>query len=86
MKKTQYKMFGFIKKMFIGLSSVCTMGHFCESLTFNSKAAIKCVSLSNNPCQARPTLVNINSDETLFYPFTVSVNKRGGSCYTINDP
>ena len=30
-----------------------------------------------------PTLVNKNSDETLFYQFTVSVNKCGGSCNTI---
>ena len=37
------------------------------------------------PCQARPTLVNINSDETTFYPFTVSVNKCGGSCNTDDD-
>ena len=36
--------------------------------------------------QARPTLVIINSGETLFYPFTVSFNKWGGSYYTIGDP
>ena len=43
-------------------------------------------SLSNHPCQAQPTLnvkvnvnVNVTSDETLFYPFTASVNKCGGS-------
>ena len=34
----------------------------------------------------RSALVNINSDETLFYPFTVSVNKCGGSCNTIDYP
>ena len=37
-------------------------------------------------CQARPTLVNINSDEILFYPFNVSVNKWGRSCNTIDNP
>ena len=42
--------------------------------------------LNNQPCQARPTLVNIISDETIFYPFTVSANKSGGSCSTIDDP
>ena len=52
----------------------------------NSKGPIKCLTLNNQPCQARPTLVNINSDETLFYPFTVSVNKCGGSCNTIDGP
>ena len=29
---------------------------------------------------------NTNSNETLYYPFTLSVNKFGGSCNTINDP
>ena len=37
-------------------------------------------------CQARPTLVDINSHKTLFYPFTVIANECGGSCNTINDP
>ena len=36
--------------------------------------------------QARPTPLNINSDETLFYPFTLSVIKREGSLNTIDDP
>ena len=31
------------------------------------------------------TLVGINSNEPLFYPFTVSVNKCGGSCNAIDD-
>ena len=47
---------------------------------------IKCVSLNDHPCQARLTLVNINSNETFSYPFTVIVKKCGGSCYAIDDP
>ena len=62
-----------------------TIGGFGESLAFNSKGPINCVSLNTQPCKARPTLVNINFAETLFYPFTVSVNKCDGSCNTIND-
>ena len=56
------------------------------SLTSNPKEPIKCVSLNNQPCHTKPTLVNINTDETLFYPFNVSVNTCGGSCSTINKP
>ena len=37
-------------------------------------------------CQTRPTIVNTNSDETLFYPLTVSVNKYGRICNTIDNP
>ena len=70
--------------MFIGLLSLCTIGTFSESLISNSKELIKCLTLNNRPCQARPTLVNINSNETHFYLFTVSGNKCGGSCNTID--
>ena len=59
-------MFGFIKKMFIGLLSTCTTVRLAESLAPNSEVYIKCVSLNNQPCQGRATLVNINSDRTLF--------------------
>ena len=52
----------------------------------NSTGPIKRVFLNNQPCQATPTLININSNETLFNPFTVSFSKCGGSCNTTNDP
>ena len=58
-------MFGFIKKMFIVLFSVCTIGRFGESLAFNSKGPIKCISLNNQPYQTKPGLVDIISNETL---------------------
>ena len=70
-------MFGFLENMFIGLLSTCTVQIFNGSLAFNSKGPVKCVSLNNRPCQARPTFVIINSNETLFYPFTASVNNCG---------
>ena len=72
--------------MFIGLLRVCTFARFSRSLPHNYKKPIKCVSLKNHPCQTRKTLVNINSEGTLFYSFTVSVNESGGSYNTIDDP
>ena len=57
-------MFGFIKKIFIGLLSVCTQVSFSGSLP--PKKPIKCLTLNNRPCQARPALVNINSKKNLF--------------------
>ena len=79
-------MFEIINRMLIALLSICTIGKFCESLAFNSTRPIKRVSLNNQPCKARPTLTDVNSNETNFYPFNVSVNDSGGSCNTINDP
>ena len=76
-------MFGFIfKKLFIALLSACTIGSFGASLASNCKKPLKFLSLNNQPCQTR----YINSDEFLFYLFTVSVGKWGESCNTNDDP
>ena len=56
------------------------------TLVSKSKRPIKCVSLNNQPRQARPKPIDINSDETLFYPYTVSFDKCGGIYNTIDDP
>ena len=72
--------------MFIELLSICTIVSFSVSLVSNSRGPIKCVSSNIQPCRARPTLVDINSNKTLFYSFNVSVNKCGESYNTINDP
>ena len=53
--------------MFTELLNVCTIG------MFGIFEPIKFVSLNDDSCQARPTFLNINSDETLFHPFAVSV-------------
>ena len=41
---------------------------------------------NHHQCQAKPRVVNINSDKTLFYPFAVKVNKCSGSRNTTDDP
>ena len=67
------------------LLSTCTIGSFGESVVCNSKKPIKTVSINNQPCQARPTIVDINS-KNLFYPFTGSFNKCSGSYNASDDP
>ena len=79
-------MFGFDKEISIGFLRIHTIGNLSESLLSNSEESIKCVSLNNQPCQARPTLVNVNSNKPLYYQITASVNKYGRSCNTIDDP
>ena len=87
-KETWYKMvFGFIKKIFVGLLSVCVIERFGPLLAFNYTERIKCVSLIYQLCQIWPTLVNISSDDTLFYPDTVSGNTNfKGSCNISDEP
>ena len=74
-----------LRKMFIGLFNACTVESFGASLPSYYKEPIKCIFLNNQTCQARPTFVDISSNEVLFYQFAV-VNKCDVSCNTIDDP
>ena len=42
--------------------------------------------MSNQECKIRPEIINLNSNEPLFYSYSVKVNKCRGSCNNINDP
>ena len=72
-------MFGFIKKVFF-----VAMTFF----SFNplSVSSLECVSMNNQECKIRTKIINLNSNETVFYPFSIRVNKCSGSCNNINDP
>ena len=47
---------------------------------------LTCVSINNQVCRARPEVMNINSNEPLFYPYSILVNKCSGICNNISDP
>ena len=55
----------------------------CNAL---NAALLKCVSMNNKECKVRPEIMNINSNEPSFYPYSILVNKCSGSCNNINDP
>ena len=42
--------------------------------------------MSNQPCKARPEIVNVNSNNPIFYPFSIKTSKLSGNCNNINDP
>ena len=42
--------------------------------------------MNNQACKVRPEIINDNSNETIFYPFSVKTSKCSGSCKNINDP
>ena len=48
--------------------------------------SLKCVSLKNQECKVRSEIVNINSNNPMFYPFSIKINKCSGNCNNINDP
>ena len=47
---------------------------------------LKCVLMTNQECKVRPEIANVNSDEPVFYPFSIKTNKCSGSCDNINEP
>ena len=47
---------------------------------------LECVSVNNQECKIRTKIIDISSNEPLFYPFSISVNKCCGSCNNINNP
>ena len=73
-------MFGFIKKMFIAAMTFVGCGALISS------SPLKCVSISNQECNVKSAMVNINSNEPLFYPYSVLVNKCSGNCDDIDNP
>ena len=71
-------MFRFIKKVFYtGLAIL-------SSLTGTS--SLSCISMNNQVCKVRPEIINVNSNEPVFYPFSIKTSKCSGSCNNINDP
>ena len=67
-------MFQFIKKCLFAVSTFLT-----------SVNSLICISMANKECKVRPELVNVNSNEPVFYPFSIKTSKRSGSCNNIND-
>ena len=47
---------------------------------------MKCVSINNQEWKVRPEIININSCESLFYPYSILINKCNDSCNKIKDP
>ena len=45
---------------------------------------LECVSMKNQ-CKVRPEIVNVNSNEPVFFPFSIRTSKCSGSCNNIND-
>ena len=42
--------------------------------------------MKNQECKVRPEIVNVNSNNPIFYPFSIKINKCNGNCNNINDP
>ena len=67
-------MFAFIKNFFV------------VTMTLFGCNALECVSMNNQEFKLRPEIININSNEPSFYPYSVKISKCSGSCNNIKNP
>ena len=72
-------MFGFVKQIFV--SAIIFFGSNKSGVN-----SLKGVSMNNQECKLIPEIININSNEPSFYPYSIKINKCSGSCININDP
>ena len=56
------------------------------SVNLLNATPLKCVLIKNEEFKVRPKIVNVNSDEPAFYPFSIKTSKCSGNCNNINDP
>ena len=72
------KIFGFVKKvLFIGLTILSN---------FTNASSLSCISMNNQACKARPEIINVNSNNPVFYPFIIKASKCSGTYNNMNDP
>ena len=72
------KVFGFVKKVFfIGLTILSN---------FTNASSLSCISMNNQACKARPEIINVNSNNPVFHPFSIKISKCNGNCNNINNP
>ena len=70
------RIFSFVKKVSVlGLTVLS-----------NITNALECISVKNQKCKVRPEIININSNNPIFYPFSIKINKCSGNCNNINNP
>ena len=50
------------------------------TILLNFTNALDCISMKNEECKVRPEIININSNNPMFYPFSIKVNKCNSNC------
>ena len=71
-------MFRFVKKVFfIGLTILSS---------FTNASFLSCISINNQACKARPEIINVNSNNPIFYPFIIKTSKCSGNWNNVNHP
>ena len=59
------------KKFFLGLPI---------SSNFTNASSLNCISIKNRECKTRPQVINVNSNNPIFYPFGIKTSKCSANC------
>ena len=87
------KIHRFVKKVFF--TGLTILSNFTNAIllsaaplstTRSNATLLSCISMNNQPCKVRPEIINVNSNNPIFYPFNVRTSKCSGNCNNINDP
>ena len=70
------QIFRFVKKVFF--SGLTVLSNFMN--------ALDCISMKNRECKVRPEIISINSNNPMFCPFSIKIDKCSGNCSNIDDP
>ena len=69
------RIFSFVEKVFfLGLTVMS-----------NITGALECISIKNQQCKVRRKIVDVSSNNPIFHPFSVKVNRYSGNCNNINN-
>ena len=55
-------------------------------LSSSITGALNCVSINNQECKVRPKIIDVSSNNPIFYPFSVKINRCSSNCNSNNDP
>ena len=53
---------------------------------FTGVNSLSCISMINQERKVRPQIVNVTSNDPVFFSFIIKTSKFSGSCNNINDP
>ena len=54
-------------------------------LSSSITGTLNCVSMNNQQCKVRPKIIDVSSNNPIFYPFSVKINRCSGNCNSVND-
>ena len=74
----QMKIFRFVKKVFF--TGLPILSNFTNAIP------LSCISMKNQEYKKILQVANFNSNNPIFYPFSIKTSKYSGNCNKINNP